>query len=745
MPIPLIRHATSGADNGFQFFHSMSTAHVRWPLLYFCLPLSSLAGQPSMVSLPPDLTQMIPPCAHVCVESFVAEQFPISTCSFYPSLPCLCQSNSVSGFTLGEGSLRCLVSACSNNDQNDLYAAYEICQEVFNAQPMTHSTLTITLYSDTAPRESTRTSAMLSSSSSHQTSINTISSHSTIHTPTSSSQNTDNTYSMTFPVTLATGAPFPSQSTASVSSLNLPSSTPRSSTAASESSGSPATAIAAAQPVLTKPQIAGVSVAGVAAVATAFGIIIFLCCIRRRRSRRRDSDSSFGGDEIYESRPGSTGLYPTTGNITRDFAPLEAQHGQNNPVKTEGSPASLWRRRSAQHEEIGIAMDSEMMQRPIVNQSPMSIKSYRTTSRLLPDKPDLSLIPAPLRINHSLSPESPAGGVVPGVAGIGVRGATPLKRPAPRGRNSFNTSPHTLPSGFANVRPYASDPFLDSRSDPSASVYAHQGRQNPRTKVPNNYRPNPEILGQGQWTQSLENLPKPVPARQSSSARTLSRQKASISPSDYTGRPIFDLSTPPPLPTPLPRKPVPRRKSTPKRPPTHYSSASETSFEDAGNDDEEMPASHPLLSPVAESPAIISSRGKVTYPRAPGFATLHYERRPEPESPTPKPARRKQPPPLVTSGTNLKPLKSNLKPLPRVPENPESALLGVGRERGGQRPTQIITDSRNSPRGEVELRRTAKWKILVSPGLEGIESVGTPRSRSSPQWIPNTPTRMNVR
>lgn len=356
-----------------------------------------------------------------------------------------------------------------------------------------------------------------------------------------------------------------------------------------------------------------------------------------------------------------------------------------------------------------------MTPKPDMAESPMSYQSSRT-SRLLPDNPLSSLRPAPLRISHSVSPESPGGSVVLGAAGIGQRGAMPLSKAAPRGRISSDTSQVSLQQDWFNRHPSASDPFLGSRYNPSPA----------RPKVLTDGLPNPDVLNHGQWTQSLDNLRKPVPARQSSSARSLTRQqaaKASISPSDYTGRQMFDL---PPQPIYIPRKPVPRRKSAPKRPVTHYSSASDTSFEDAGDEDT-VPMANPILSPVAESPAMHSDRRPVTSPKTTGYLSSPSERRPDPESPTRKPTRRKQ------SAATAGPSRSSLKPLPKVPEVPDSSTPLIPQTRADQFSTPMPTDARGSPR-----ERTAKWKILVSPGYQPIVNSGPPRSgRSSP----STPIR----
>ncbi|KAL8945467.1 MAG: hypothetical protein Q9183_008081, partial [Haloplaca sp. 2 TL-2023] len=39
---------------------------------------------------------------------------------------------------------------------------------------------------------------------------------------------------------------------------------------------------------------------------------------------------------------------------------------------------------------------------------------------------------------------------------------------------------------------------------------------------------------------------------------------------------------------------------------------------------------------------------------------------------------------------------------------------------------------------------SAKWNILVAPGLEGIENIGSPRSKASGEWTPATSSTPNT-
>lgn len=756
-------------------------APLSWPLLYFLFfyPQLGLAGQPSMGSLSPSVVQVIPTCAQDCIVSFITDNYPNTICS-QKELDCLCKIDSVSGFTLGEGVLRCVVSDCSSgtNTTENRVAAYYICSNINGAKSMTHGTITATAYqrrSSSAnpdmpkPSQSPMTSRLPSTTTlslSTTTSLPSLSSD-TIFPPTSitfasgsaplppATITSPSTPTVT-PITSDSGSPppLPPTSTPSTSSRSKStSSAPGTSTVTSPT----ATAIsAAAKPVLSKPQIAGVVVAAVVTLLAVGALIFFLFCFRRRRNSRDYGSSrcsSFGDNKTYTSQPSSPGPYHPIGGSaehgdrSRDLGRVEAQYaGENNPRIVEGTPASYWRRSPVRAEEIGVALGSpSMIQGPVVDEAPKSGKRHRTMSQLLPDKPIYSLYPAPLRVNHLKTPASSVGAVVPGEAGIGQRSATPLSKPAPLGNNSSDISPASLHRNFSNLRPSASDPLLDSRSVHSASSYSRQGRQRGAPKDSIRELPLQEVLSYGKWTEPVDSLQKPVPARQSSSARLLNQQEAaynSNSSEDYTGTSEFGQTTQPGRQLSIPRKPLPRQPPPRRirRPLTRYSSASETSFEDAGDEDD-MPRAQAFLSPVPESYVRRSSRGHDGPPRPPVSVYSRYQR-PEPVSPTPKSSQKRQPLPLTTPATDPRLLKNMLKPLPEVPESnvSDSSMPLMGKRRANTRvPHGPRPNPNESPRGETELTKSAKWKILVSPGLQGIENMGAPRSGRSNEWGYSTP------
>lgn len=740
---------------------------LSWPLLYFLsfYPQLGLAGQPFTGFLSPSIAQVIPTCAQDCIVSFITENYPNTTCS-QKELDCLCNINSVSGFTLGEGGLRCVVSACSlgTDTTENRVAAYYICSKIKGAKSMTHGTITATAYlrgislaTPDMPElpQSPMTSQSITPSSTYLPSTTTLLSPTTTSLPSLTSYTVSTTIT---PITFASGSPplppltFISSSTSIITPITFDSgsrlrphtSTPSSSSrskstpSAPGTSGSPTAAAiaAAAKPVLSKPQIAGVAVAAVVTLLALGALIFFLFCFRRRHGSQDHGSSScptFGDNKNYTGHPNSPGPYHPIGgnaeygNKPRDLARVEAQDdGPSNPRIVEGTPASYWRRNPVRAEEIGVALGSPaMMQAPVADEAPKSGNSHRTMSQLLPDKPTYSLYPAPLRINHLKTPTSPAGAVVPGAAGIGQRSATPLSKPAPLGNRPSDVSPASFHRNFSNIRPSASDPSLDSRSGHSASSYSRQGRQRGAPKDSIRDLPHRGGLNYGQWAQSLDSLEKPLPSRQSSSARSLNQHKAaydSISSGRYTGTSELGQSAQPGRQLSIPRKPVPRQPPSRRirRPLTRYSSASETSFEDAGDEDD-MPRARAFLSPVAESYVRRSSRGHDGPPRPPVSAYSRYQRL-EPVSATLKSSQRRQPSPLITPATDPRSLK-NTKPLPEIPESDisDSSMPLMGKPRANKRvPHGPRPNPNESPRGETELTKSAKWKILVSPGLQGI-------------------------
>lgn len=750
----------------------MSMVYLVWPLLYLLFPLPSLAGPLYTASLPPSVLDSVPQCAQSCVKKFVAQGFSSSGCGPRQELGCLCKSKSAFEFTLGEGAYLCVVSHCSDQGINEITSAFEICQSIPDAQPKTHGTLMSTQISSID---------FFSSTCTHSTSGKMPSSSSTraarTKTPMPSATSQPNPRSTSTMVGLLSSTPLGRSSTLPpAASSALPSTTATSTNSiATTSVSSAASAADAPKPALAKGQIAGIAIGGLACIAGAIGLVLFVFCIRRRRSnRRRLSGSSFGNDKIINSNPASPVFFPPrnkvteqvqygspqfvpTGNLGSEqgrqmaFPRVERQHGFVTPERKSRSETTSGRR-GLQPDEIGIAVGSETRERLAIDEPPASAASYRTTSKLLPDKPSYDKPSYSLFPQNSRSPVSPINSPLTGEAGIGQKGPMPLSRPSPRLGNPLATDQLQLQRGLPPMHASASDPFLDRHPASQPLTYTSPRRQPLRLVTPSNNRPNPQILQHGQWTQSLDDLPKPVAARHSSSARKLNRQPsalASISPNDYKGRALFqpsaDRST-------QVRREGQRAKATNKSglSTARYSSASETNFEDT--DDEEaippmpMPTSHHFFVPTQSSSDVASSRAR-------GAATSRqFSQRPTPTSPTPNPARRNRllPAPLSVQnapGGNGMPKRKPLPGLPELPDTPVNATVlpelpdtPVNATVRGRRDNSPAVP-RNSRRAIDDVRTTAKWQILVSPGLKGIDTSSTPPPKVGSKGKPATPSK----
>ncbi|MCJ1224565.1 hypothetical protein MMC12_001210 [Toensbergia leucococca] len=512
--------------------------------------------------------------------------------------------------------------------------------------------------------------------------------------------------------------------------------TPTSSTALATSSAT-SSALPASKPILTKAGIAGVTVAGVASAALVFGLLFLVCCLRRKRAEKRNSGSSFGGDRIIESdenAPEPDG--PVAGNVgqgdqTGDQACLSGQR-LFVPGQDSNSRWSFWRR-SITPEQIGVAVAPYSMQN-----SPMSASSYRTTSQLLPDKPSYTLVPSPLRIKPYANPENGVSRFADITIARRNDKALPAK-PAPRGRNSLDTSQTPIQHRMIAPRPPSLDPFVNTQDDPRAMMYARERKRASPSMLPRIVPPGPSVLHSGQWTTSPDVLRKPVPARQpvnlappqvwNQPMAQFQTTTNSSNPASRVGRPSYTQINPPKTASGQVHDFVPIRKSLGKRPQTQYSAASETSFEEEGDDAETMPEPRLALSPVVESPP--SARpplGGVRYPRVPESATSFADRCLAPESPTRKPPRRGQMEPLISRSNDRGRLPVDLYDMPELPDQTSSLLA---KRRGEEKARSLEKGLRERQHNNQAIMPSAKWKILVGPGLDGIENTSSPHAADS--------------
>lgn len=667
----------------------MSNAFFIWPLLFISFTQLALAGPHSMVSLSPSVASVVPRCAQQCLKSFIADDFPKKICRNQQRRTCLCSRKSVSGLTLGEGALRCVASACSNSVLQASLDVYDLCEDIRSAEPMTHGTLTATRASPTTVPPTPLTRTMATPDSTWLSSCI----PSSIAAPDPSISANPLTTSLVF-ASSWTSSPSPSLPASTVPS----SSTLTTSSSSTTFAASPASSAAPPpKAALTNPQIAGVTVAGVASAALAFGILFCIFWLRRKKSQKRMSGSSFGGDNVIETRPGSPSLpsaaarYSTDGRQASGL--LNIEDPQSNGLRSEDD-RSRWSfsKRNTRIEDIGVAVAHGTHLDPLHSDAPGSATGHRTTSRLLPDKPVYSLYPPRLRVvNAGTSPVSPQSPDISNAVSSLSADACQRSKPAYRGRNTMDTSQRSLQEENRVVRPSVSDPFLDLHRDAEGLIYAGE-----------NGSP-----GASAWTRSLETVRKPVPAHQNQPITMRSHPDLQMrDPCVYVGRPTFGMSPEHIKPAEQAIRSKPKRKSSVHRPSTVFSTTSETSFED-----DEMPTRRSALSSTARSPKLRMPPGTIRYPMVPGSAApFDLSRRPSPESPTPRPPPKNPLRAIVTQHGNL----SNNYPRPQVAE-----LAG----RPVTSPVSPLAKRSDNPQGQ-DSPRSAKWKILVAPGLEGIENFG---------------------
>ena len=777
----------------------MPVAPLLCVLLSFGLLSLTLAGPESTRSPSSNLSSFIPSCAHSCLEAFIERSFPTSVCPNPQDRDCLCTSDSKTGFTLGEGALQCVAASCTGEGEGAWGDAYKVCLGVGNAKSMTHYTLTATLSTPTPMVLSLTVDPTTTSEAANSYACNTSvstsasvkllsSSYSLSITPFPSvytSIGSSTSYSLPTAITTASGSPSvpaplptipPSRSIVQTIFTTISSST------TSTSPDLPAMSLEppASTPVLSKPQLAGVVVASVATAAIGFAIFGFLFCIRRRR--KRDSVSSFGCDQMFEHGQ-DTPIHPrliASGPIQAERelrgAPEKTQRLLGVRSKYNENRWSL-RRKILQPEGIDVAIAPSFAYDTTQEPSPTSFASYKTTSRLLPDKPSLSLFPStpspkPLRRPLSAVARSAEGAPISRIP------PPPPPKPTHQVRKPVNGGQAALRKSSELRHPALRDPFVESSRDPRAMMYAMERKRAARPQLPRIVTPT-IFYNQGNSATISTNptLPRqpppiwpppecrwegvlPLSVPNQNSPQELPSAPV-INPDGFSSRPLYQ-SYHPHISTQLKtiKSASSSRKNSGRRPTTHLTvSSDDTNFDDV-DEIAELPAQNSFLSPVVEIRTPLST---VRYPTIPGNAASIAERRISHPSPTRKPPRRPQyPQALQINGSS----NGKDEERPCRPERPsrtdsllakrlgpqEAAALAHGL-RQGRNLNADIRGSNDDIRGSNDnirdsnddIRGSAKWKILISPGIEGIEKSVSPSTPKGNKSNERTPTRLSRR
>ncbi|MCJ1398572.1 hypothetical protein MMC11_001772 [Xylographa trunciseda] len=729
----------------------MSLAFSLFLLLPFDIISPVLAGPQSSVCLSPYLSDVTPTCAQSCLENFIATSFPLYTCPDQQDLSCLCTSNSASGLTLGEGALQCIAAACTNPQASDFVGAYEVCAGVPNALPMTHGTLTATL---ATPTPVTFGHSIGTTSGGSIISLSTTAGSSSSIFPSSLSSGLGVSMSSSSPTGLltASGAPsmvpsspiaftgsMPPSVTTSLITTIIPTSTPAFSAAAASS-----TAASTPRVILTNAQVAGIAVAGAATLSIAFGVLFFWFCMRKKRGTKRYSGSSFGGDQIIGNHfelPSDTNAIPVEQRriIPGERSAPDASRqllgvpSKSNDRRFDGMRMPLG------PEAIGVAIASDNFSQDV---SPVSVASYRTTSRLLPEKPNYNLFPSPRQ--PSMRPQRPANSVNE-APDLRLMPPVPPGKSTRQGVQQMDTSQAAMQAYPDSNKPRATDPFLDDVGDPRAMMYAMEQKRASRAQLPRIITPNSAWNAQTAPSyfqppqRDIMKLATP-PALTVHSSSHLKPIPETTNSSIYSAHPPYlKYNSQSSIQSQLLKSTPYRSKSGGKRPLTHYTSGSDTDFEEDGEEVDEMPPRTLGLSPVQESPNR-TPLNQVRYPAVPASAVKGP--RSSPGSPTRKPAVRGlglpatvRPvvPALFQTPTKVGGVDKELPATPPIPARCSSRL---SERQGSQEPVELPAGTPPRSRMDDDVTRSAKWQILCSPGLEGLEQVVHPQANvASPRII----------
>ena len=623
----------------------------------------------------------VSPCGQACLQTFVASAFPPTVCPDQLDLQCLCTKASTTGFTFGEGALRCVASDCLNAEESILASAYGVCTSIPNAQSMTHKTITASMAKSTTIQLNGQ--HVISASISSASTTTTTSTVAVASTTLSTSGYTTTSASAVNGIAFDTQAPPIPNNLYATAPASLPT------TATSDSATS-------SSPILNTGQIAGIVAAGAVTVVVACGLLLYLFCWRKKKRKKKSapkrhlSGSSFGGDEVVHERKKSSTpsithfrfpVPPTGWSTSSTSISGRSQRGVLNSPVTPTTP-----RLPDFGSPLTPTMHSPTLRSPTLHSptrqgtmSPASVDSYMTTSRLLPENPGskphppLPTEPKPTfqsghapRSNYSSSLSHP----------IHLSSARNANFNPPSSRAGSSDRPWTptvrTESNLSNAGFQSSN--MMAKPQPAVKFSASHisdSRSNPRSKGP---------------IDTMSSLHK-VGAEAPSTWRT--------------------------APTPISKyAPLKLRQSNFRRPLTLHTTASDASFED-DIDISEASRSIRDLSPVVESPQRPpwASSNQVRYPAVPTKLSSPVELQGgdwRDASRTPHPFQLPQQRPSTPASqleTNDRLIRYEL---PALECQPRTAPA----------------ENRFSPLSPPDAGLAAKWQIAGGSPIQGLERVG---------------------
>ncbi|KLJ11944.1 hypothetical protein EMPG_12909 [Blastomyces silverae] len=323
----------------------------------------------------------VPACAQGCLLSFIKSDFSAAACPNPGDLSCLCTRRSTTGFTLGEGALRCVYAFCLNPGIRELQV-YTICAGIRNALPNTHTAITITSTAMTATQPDPNPSATISETILPPTLTLSTTDSSTLTTTTTSSTSTTllSTSALTDPTGLPPGTPEPP--------------------AAND------------EPSMTSAQVIGASIGGAVAGALLLALIILLLLKKRRKKMMAAHESEFEiGGQMSEPPPqGSIAGYrggPTLGSpigIYNEPVVRRLTHPSNTTKQSEATSPDAGNLSYPYPAYSHSGSDDASLSTPNATKS----KSPRRISQLLPEKPNYEVYSSQHPITERLGrrPES---------------------------------------------------------------------------------------------------------------------------------------------------------------------------------------------------------------------------------------------------------------------------------------------------------------------------------------------------
>ncbi|KAI0974044.1 hypothetical protein F4678DRAFT_424410 [Xylaria arbuscula] len=384
------------------------------------------------IGLGGDIASLVPTCAQSCLESFITSNYPTIDCGAGFSLSCLCPAQSLSGFTVGEAALQCLLGyaqlgLCDEKDAGGSAPArvLNMCSGQQSALPNTHPTLTATLV--VPPSGSpillppTTTQTTLSTSSTVRSTLTTL--RTTTHSTQSLTTTTPRPSSVVTTMVMSSVLTSASVSTSTSVPVSTTTSAPVSTTNSAPTSSS--TPEPSATTRLAPAQVIGISVGVAGAVAIAAGAIFLARFLRRRRYPDSDSEKAFfqndnssGGPDPFGSR-GSRIFHISppvlrTSKYRPDFIPRIAP-----PAPQATQPEPPIQSPNIDRNTIGLAISrprSLVPPRPspkilssVMSTPPqVEVPLERKPSKLLPPRPALTLnIPSKTVASSAPSSQAP--------------------------------------------------------------------------------------------------------------------------------------------------------------------------------------------------------------------------------------------------------------------------------------------------------------------------------------------------